>query len=131
VIPPVLIGPALGAAAVLAVVGYVQLIYVPAIRAEYAREIAAATAVAVAEHQAAALQAAEAAAEAQRERDAARASIREKIIRVPVTTACVDSPALRAALDGLRRPSGVGGSSGAGVSADVPSRAGAAVVDHR
>ena len=124
-IPAPLIVAGLGAAAVLAVVGWVQFVFVPNIRAEQAREIAAATAVAVAEYQVAALQASEAAAEAQRERDEARLAIRERIIRVPVTTACADSPSVRVALDGLRRPSGDRGASGAAGPADVPGRAGA------
>ena len=125
-IPAQLIAPALGAAAVAGVVLWVQFVFVPNIRAEQAREIAAATAVAVAEYQTAALQASEAAAEAQRERDAARLAIRERIIRVPIKTACADSPAVAVALDGLRRPPGSGGTSSSGKPADVPSGAGTA-----
>jgi hypothetical protein len=126
VIPAQLIAPALGAAAVAGVVLWVQFVFVPNIRAEQAREIAAATAVAVAEYQVAALQASEAAAKAQRERDAARLAIREKIIRVPIKTACADSPAVAVALDGLRRPAGDRGASSAGQPVDVPGGAGTA-----
>jgi hypothetical protein len=126
-IPPILIGPAIGAGLVLAVLGWVQLIYVPAIRAEYAAEIAAATAAAQAQHQADALRAVEAAGAAQQERDAARIVIRERIIRVPVTTACAASPAVAAALDGLRRaPAGAGAPAGAALPAGLPAPAGPA-----
>jgi len=126
-IPPILIGPAIGAGLVLAVLGWVQLIYVPAIRAEYAAEIAAATAAAQAQHQADALQAVEAAGVAQQERDAARIVIRERIIRVPVATACAASPAVAAALDGLRRaPAGAGAPAGAALPAGLPAPAGPA-----
>lgn len=131
-IPAPLIVAGLGAAAVLAVVGWVQFVFVPNIRAEHAREIAAATAVAVAEYQVAALQASEAAAEAQRERDEARLAIRERIIRVPVTTACAASPAIVAALGGLRRgASGAGGTSDPARPADVPGAPRSPVDNHR
>lgn len=119
-IPPLFLGPAIGASLVLAAVAWLHLIHNPAVRARHAAEIAAATAAAVAEHQAAALAAVQAAAAAQRERDEARAAIRERIVRVPVTTACAASPAVAAAIDGLRA-----GGAGAGA---PPRPAGPAVL---
>ncbi len=124
-LPSIALGPAIGAAVVLAAAAWLHLIHNPAVRARHAAEIAAATAAAVAEHQAAAVRAVEAAAEAQRERDAARAAIRERIVRVPVTTACAASPAVAAALDGLRAgPAGAGAPAGAARPAGLPAAAG-------
>jgi hypothetical protein len=121
VIPPILLGPAIGAALVLGVLAWGKLIYEPAIRAEYAAELAAATAAAQAQHQADALRAVEAAGAAQQQREAARTVIRERIVRVPVTMACAASPAVAAALDGLRRGSaGAGAPAGAAVPAGLP-----------
>lgn len=126
-LPAILHGPAIGAALVLGGMAWLLLFHNPGVRARHAAEIAAATAAAVAEHQAAALRAVEAAESARQERDAARAAIRERIVRVPVTTACADSPALRVALDGLRAgPAGAGGSPGAAVPARLPAPAGPA-----
>jgi hypothetical protein len=127
VIPAILTGPAVGAALVLAGVAWLHLVHNPGVRARHAAEIAAATAAAMAEHQAAALGAVEAATAAAQARDAERTVIRERIIRVPVTTACADSPAVAAALYGLRgRPAGAGAPAGAAVPAGLPAPAGPA-----
>jgi hypothetical protein len=127
-IPPFLVGPAIGAGALalgLALgVAWLKGIHEPAIRAEYAAELAAATAKAQAEFQSAALEAVEAAQAAARARQAERVVVRERIIREPVTTACVDSPSVVAALDGLRsRPAGPGAPGGAALPAGLPAPA--------
>jgi hypothetical protein len=130
-LPAALAGPALGAAILLAAASsayaWLRLIHEPAIRAEYAAELAAATAEAHARLQAAALTVAEAANADQAAREARRIEIRERIVRVPVTSACADSPAVRAALGGLRaRPADPGAPAGAALPAGVPGRAAAA-----
>lgn len=124
-IPAALMSPATGAAAlgVALAAGWAWLhwSYKPAIRAEYAAEIAAATDAALAQHQAIALTIVEAAQADQVAREKRRVEIRERIVRVPVTAACADSPAVRAALDGMRaRPTGAGARPGAAVPAGVP-----------
>ena len=122
--PPFLVGPAIGAAVVVAGLVWLKAIHEPAIRAEYAAELAAATAKAQAEFQSAALDAVEAAQAAAQARNAGRVVVRERIIREPVTTACVGSPSVVAALDGLRsRPAGPGAPGGAALPAGLPAPA--------
>jgi hypothetical protein len=126
VIPGFLIGPAIGAAIAAAVYGWVVLVHNPGVRAEMQAEISAAvtTERLRLEHLASAALAAQAAESA--EREAGRVVTRERIIRVPITTACAASPAVRHAVDSLRQPpAGPGAPSGAGVSAGVPGAAAA------
>lgn len=130
-LPSFLIAPAAGAGVALAIVAggvaWAKLSYEPAIRAEYAAEIAALTAARRAADQDAALRAVEAAGAAQNARTAERTIIRERIIRVPITTACADSPAVGVALDGLRaRPAGAGAPARAGDAAGLPGATGPA-----
>lgn len=112
-IPPALIGPAMGAALVLfAAAGgwsWLRLVHDPAIRAEYAAELEAQVA---AEREAGQRHAMRVLAEADaehRRRLAEASTLRERIIRVPVTTACAASPAVAAVLDGLRPGPGAAG----------------------
>lgn len=124
-LPSFLTGPVAGAGVALAIVAggvaWAKLSYEPAIRAEYAAEIAALTAAQQAADQDAAIRAVEASSMAAVARAADRAIIRERIIRVPVTTACAASPAVGVALDGLRpRAAGSGAPVRAGGAADVP-----------
>jgi hypothetical protein len=126
VIPSFLVGPAIGVAVVLAGLGWLHLVHDPAVRAEMAAEI---TAVTQAEQLAGQQRATEAlqqlAAEFQA-REASLSATRERIIRVPITAACVASPAVAAAVASLRRPgAGAGAAPGAGQPAGVPGRAAA------
>jgi hypothetical protein len=126
VIPGFLIGPVIGAAIAAAVYGWVVLVHNPGVRAELQAEISAAvtTERLRLEQLASAALAAQAAESA--EREAGRVVTRERIIRVPVTTACAGSPAVRHAVDSLRQPpAGPGAPSGAGVAAGVPGAAAA------
>lgn len=127
-IPPALVGPALGAAllAVAASSGYawLRLSHDPAIRAEYQAKLDAQVAAARIEDQQRALESLANLEAEHREQLAAASTIREKIIRVPVTTACAASPAVAAALDGLRAgPGGESAPGGAPAAAGVPGRA--------
>lgn len=127
VLPAALRGPVLGVVlAVLALSGgwaWLRLVHDPAVRDALRAEIAAQTAAELAEHQRAAL-AAMAALEADVARRAAEtATIRKRIVRVPIATACAGSPAVAAALDGLRHaPRRAGAPAGAGPAAGLPAR---------
>lgn len=115
-IPSALLSPALGAG-VLAVAGaafwaWLVLLHDPAIRAEYQAKLDAQVAAARIEDQRLALARMAEVEEEHRQQLAAAATIRERIIRVPVTTACVASPAVAAALDGLRGSAGGHGAPG-------------------
>ena len=127
-IPPFLIKPALYVAVTAAAVAiwftWLNAYHDPAVRAAYRAEIDADTAKQVAANQVAALAALADTASEDRVRDAFRTTIRERIIHVPVTTACAASPAVRAALDGLR--GGAGGAGAAGGPAVAPGLSGAA-----
>jgi hypothetical protein len=101
-IPGVLIGPAIGAAIAAAVYGWVTLVHNPGVRAELQAELqAAVTTERLRVEQLASAALAAQAAEAA-ERAAVRVVTRERIIRVPVTTACAAAPAVAAALESLR-----------------------------
>ena len=116
-IPPFLLGPLFGAAGMavagLAFWGWLAFIHDPNVRAAQVAEIAALTAKQEAADRARAEVAVAQADEAARVRGNERVVIRERIIRVPITSACVASPAVAAALDGLRERAG-----GAGAPAD-------------
>lgn len=86
--------------------GWLRLVHDPAVRAEYAAERDAQVAAAVAQHQARAITAMADLEMQQRQAAARVATTRERIIRVPVTTACAASPAVSAALGGLRAAPG-------------------------
>ena len=126
-LPTALRGPALGV--VLAAVvasgawAWLRLVHDPSVRDALRAEIAAQTAAELAEHQRAAVVAlADLEADIAR-RTAATVTIRERIIRVPVTVACAASPAVAAALDGLRHaPGGAGAPPGAAAAAGLPAR---------
>lgn len=130
-IPPFLIKPAIGAAAVVALAGaffgWLHFVHDPDIRAAYVAEIAALTAKQQAADQAAALAAVQQAGAEQAQREATRTIIRERIIRVPVTMACANSNAIGVAIDGLRTGgSGAGAPSDPAIPAGLPGTAGAA-----
>lgn|GEM_PF-6259415 len=133
-IPPALLSPALGAG-VLAVAGaafwaWLVLLHDPAIRAEYQAKLDAQVAAQRIEDQRLAMARLAEVEEEHRQQLAAAATIRERIIRVPVTNACVASPAMAAALDGLRgSPGGHGAPGGAGAAPGVPGRAPASSTD--
>ena len=92
VIPAPLLAPALGAAAMVALAGagwgWLRLVHDPGIRAEYQAKLDAEVAAARLADQAAALQAMENMQALHRAQLAEAATIRERIIRVPVTTSC-------------------------------------------
>ena len=127
VIPAALRGPALGVVLVLVALSgawaWLRLVHDPAVRDALRAEIAAQTAAELAEHQRAAVVAlADLEADIAR-RTAATSATRERIIRVPVATACAASPAVAAALDGLRHaPGGAGAPPGATDAAGLPAR---------
>jgi hypothetical protein len=127
VIPAALRGPALGVVlAVMAIAGawaWLRLVHDPAVRDALRAEIAAQTSAELAEHQRAAVVAlADLEADIAR-RTAATTATRERIIRVPVATACAGSPAIAAALDGLRHGArGAGAPAGAADPAGLPAR---------
>jgi len=104
VIPGFLIGPALGAGIAVAAWGYLALVHDPAVRAEMQAEISAAVTTERLRLEQLGSAALEAQAAATAESQAVRVVTRERIIRVPVTTACAAAPAVAAALDSLRRP---------------------------
>lgn len=123
-IPGFLIGPAIGAAIAAAVYGWVTLVHDPAVRAAHTAELQAAvtTERLRLEQLASAALAAQAAETA--ERAAVRVVTRERIVRVPVTTACAAAPAVAAALDGLRQPTArAAAPPGAGQPARLPGTA--------
>lgn len=120
-IPGFLIGPAIGAAIAAAVYGWVVLVHDPGVRAAHTAELQAAvtTERLRLEQLASAALAAQAADSA--EREAGRVVTRERIIRVPITTACAAAPAIAAALDSLRQPpAGPGAPPGAAQPARLP-----------
>ena len=125
-IPSFLIGPLAGAAGMAlagaAFFGWLVLIHDPAIRAAQVAEIAAVVAQERERQHEAATAALEAQATAQAALDAAIAPTRRRIASAPVSSACVSSGPIRAALDGLRqpRPAGVVAPGGAGQPADLP-----------
>lgn len=84
--------------------GYLWLKFVhePNIRSAYAAELAAQVAQEKARLQEASLAALEAYQKAQQERQQTTVIIRESVARAPQTASCASSPAMRAALDGLR-----------------------------
>ena len=125
-IPGFLIGPAIGAAIAAAVYGWVVLVHNPGVRAELQAELQAAvtTERLRLEQLASAALAAQAAESA--EREAGRVVTRERIIRVPITTACAASPAVRHAVDSLRQPiAGAAAPPGAAQPARLPAPAAA------
>lgn len=81
---------------------WLKMIHEPNIRSAYAAEITLQTEREKARLQTLSIQVLEAQAEAQKARDAADQAIRRSIARAPQTTSCASSPAMRAALDGLR-----------------------------
>lgn len=130
-LPSFLAGPAIGAAVVLVGLSggwtWLRLVHDPAIRTEYAQELNRQVSDARIEGQKRAMQAIADAEFGFRQRQAESTTIRERIIRVPVTTACAASPAVSAAVDGLRTWGGAAREArDPGKSADVPSTAGTA-----
>lgn len=131
-IPPLLLGPLAGAAGMAlagaAFFGWLHLIHDPAVRAVQVAEIAAVVAEERERQHEAATVALEAQATAQAALDAALAPTRRRIASAPVSSACVASAPVRAALDGLRqpRPAGAGAPGGAGQPVDLPTPARAA-----
>jgi len=130
-IPAFLIGPLAGAAG-MALAGaaffvWLILIHDPAVRAAQVAEIAAVMAQERQRQHEAATAALEAQAIAQAALDAALAPTRRRIASAPVSSACVSSGPVRAALDGLRqpRPAGAAAPGGAGepVELSAPARA--------
>lgn len=126
-LPPFLVGPAIGAGLVLAGavagLGWLHLVHDPAIRAAYAAELDAQVAAARAEDQKRAIAAMADLEERHRAQLAQASTIRERVIRVPVTTACAAAPAVAAALDGLRAGAGpAGATGGAPGAAGMPGR---------
>ena len=101
--------------------GYLWLKFVhePNIRSAYAAELAAQVAQEKARLQEASLATLEAYQKAQQERQKDTVVIRESVARVPQTASCASSPAMRAALDGLR-----------GAATSHPASAGAAKPTH-
>ena len=91
---------------------WLGLVHDPAVRREYAAERDAQVAAAVAQHQARAIAAMADLEMQQRQAAAQVATVRERIIRVPVTTACAASPAVSAAIGSLRPPPGGAGAPG-------------------
>ena len=129
--PAFLIGPLAGAAG-MALAGaaffvWLILIHDPAVRAAQVAEIAAVMAQERQRQHEAATAALEAQAIAQAALDAALAPTRRRIASAPVSSACVSSGPVRAALDGLRqpRPAGAAAPGGAGqpVELSAPARA--------
>jgi len=131
VFPAFLIGPLAGAAGMAlagaAFFGWLILIHNPAIRAAQVAEIAAVVAQERLRQHEAATAALEAQATAQAALDAALAPTRRRIASALVSSACVSSGPVRAALDGLRqpRPAGAAAPGGAGQPVDLsaPARA--------
>jgi hypothetical protein len=128
VIPSFLVGPAIGVAITLVGLGggygWLKLHHDPAVRAEMAAEIAAVTQAEQIAGQQRATEALQQLAAEFQAREASLSATRERIIRVPITAACVASPAVVAAVASLRRPgAGAGAAPGAGGAAGVPSRA--------
>jgi hypothetical protein len=127
-IPAALLSPVAGAVALAVAasggVAWLRLVHDPGIRAEYQAKLDAEIAAARIADQQKAL-AAIATLEAEHRMElAAAATTRERIIRVPITTACAAAPAVVAALDGLRaRASGAGATGSASGHAGVPGRA--------
>lgn len=101
--------------------GYLWLKFVhePNIRSAYAAELAAQVAQEKARLQEASLATLEAYQKAQQERQKGTVIIRESVARAPQTASCASSPAMRAALDGLR-----------GAATSHPASAGAAKPTH-
>jgi hypothetical protein len=105
-IPPVMVGPLIGAGIVLAggIAGWTWLtqIHNPAIRKEYAAELQAQVDQAVIQEKSRAIAVLMDAERQHQERLAQVSTVRERIIRVPVSSVCASSPAISAALDGMR-----------------------------
>lgn len=101
--------------------GYLWLKFVhePNIRSAYAAELAAQVAQEKARLQEASLATLEAYQKEQQERQKDTVVIRESVARAPQTASCASSPAMRAALDGLR-----------GAATSHPASAGAAKPTH-
>lgn len=135
-IPSALAGPALGAAvmAVAAAGGfaYVRLVHDPAVRAECRAQLDAQVSAIRLADQARALEAMASIEAEHRAQLAAAATIKERIIRVPVTTACIASPAVATALDGLRYAAvGGGAADNPGTDAGLPGGASTAAGNRR
>jgi hypothetical protein len=130
-IPGFLVQPAIGAA-LLAVAaaggwGWLKLSHDPAIRAEVVAEITAATQAAQLEAEAKNRRALEDMAAELRMKDMDLAATREAVRRAPVTKSCMASPAMRAALAGVRKSrSGAGKAGGPGKSPGLSAGAGTA-----
>lgn len=121
-------GPAAGAVMLALALaggwGWLRLVHDPAIRAEYAAELDAQVAAARDDEQRRALAALASLEASHREAQARAATTRERIIRVPVTTACAAAPAVAAALDGLRPgPGPAGARGGAAAASGLPAAA--------
>ena len=99
----------------------------PAVRAAYRASIEAEVRIQQDKDRAAAAAALAEVTQRADEREVERVAIRERIIRVPVTVACADAPAIRTALDGLRRGSaGAGAPGGAAGAPGLPGSPGGA-----
>lgn len=81
---------------------WLKFLHEPAIRREYATELSIQVAQERARLQEESQITLEAYHRAQQERQQATIVIRESVIRAPQTVSCISSPAMRAALDGLR-----------------------------
>ena len=101
-IPPVLVGPAIGVAVVLAGLGWLRLVHDPAVRAAQVAEIAAVVAQERERQHQAATAALEAQAVAQAALDAALTQTRRRIANAAPTACAVAPDGLRAAI--LREP---------------------------
>jgi hypothetical protein len=106
VIPPFLLGPLCGAAGMAlagaAFFGWLHLIHDPAIRSDYAAELAAVVAKERERQHASAAAALEAHAAALAAQTAALAPHLRRIASAPASVACAASPAVRDALAGVR-----------------------------
>ena len=98
---------------------WLKFIHEPNIRSAYAAELAAQVAQEKARLQEASLATLEAYQKEQQERQKDTVVIRESVARAPQTASCASSPAMRAALDGLR-----------GAATSHPASAGAAKPTH-
>ena len=99
---PAFLAPAVALTVIAGAYSWLKFIHEPNIRSIYANELAIQTEREKARLQTLSIQVLEAQAEAQKARDAADQAIRRSIARAPQTTSCASSPAMRAALDGLR-----------------------------
>lgn len=99
---PAFLVPAVALSVMAGGYSWLKFVHEPNIRSAYAAELAIQAEREKARLQALSIQVLEAQAEAQKARDAADQAIRRSIARAPQTASCASSPAMRAALDGLR-----------------------------